>query len=165
MLNPLMNLIMVVMFTFLATGWSVLSKLISGLVGLGIAVGLPVLLFRQWSRNRKHEVDRKSEILLKAVEKGQEIDPAFFADETPKKTVKDKLMGRLTAACICTLIGLFASAALLISGIRDGWDIEWAILLIPACAALAVGIAFFIVYFVGRKTYAKALAKLDAKPQ
>ena len=165
MLNPLMNLIMVVMFTFLAAGWYVLSNLIQALLGLGIVVGLPVLMFGLWSRNRKHEVDRKSEILLKALEKGQEIDPAFFADETPKKTVKDKQMGRLTAACICTLIGLFASAALLISGIRDGWDIEWAILLIPACAALAVGIAFFIVYFVGRKTYAKELAELDAKPQ
>ena len=161
MLNPLMNLIMVVMFTFLATGWYVLSNLIQALLGLGIAVGLPVLMFGLWSRNRKHEVDRKSEILLKALEMGQEIDPAFFADETPKKTVKDKLMGRLTAACICTFIGLFASAALLISGIKDGWDI----LLIPACAALAVGIAFFIVYFVGKKIYAKELAELDAKPQ
>ena len=56
---------------------------------------------------------------------------------------------------------MFASAALLISGIKDGWDI----LLIPAFAALAVGIAFFIVYFVGKKTYAKELAELDAKPQ
>ena len=35
--------------------------------------------------------------------------------------------------------------------------------ILPCAILLAVGIAFFIVYAIGKKTWAKELAELDAK--
>jgi hypothetical protein len=37
------------------------------------------------------------------------------------------------------------------------------VLLIPCAIMIGIGVAFFIVYGVGRKTWASELAELDAK--
>ncbi len=156
-----MNLVLTADWTY------VMNEFFDALIPIGIVVVLPIIIVMMEMRRRKHEVDRKTEIMLKAIEKDVEIDPNLFQmpeQAKPAKTVKDKLMGRLTAACICTLVGLFATTVLLIFSIRDGWDDGWATLLIPACAALAVGIAFFISFFVGKKLWAKELEEMDAAP-
>lgn len=147
----------------------VMRNFIEALVPIGIVVVLPIIIVMMEMRRRKHEVDKRTEIMLKAIEKGVDIDPALFQmPEQPKpvKTAKDKLMGFLTAACVTSMLGLISaivSAAVLVPAgvIEHDPGIPFFIFLICGIL-LAVGIAFFIVYFVGKRTYAKELAELDA---
>lgn len=69
---------------------------------------LPIIVISMVMRARRHEVDKKTEVMLKAVESGAQLDPAFFQEINTRKekTVKDRLMGYLTTACITSGIGV-----------------------------------------------------------
>jgi len=113
-------------------------------------------------RARQHEVDKKTEVLLKAVEEGVQIDPAFFRNDSQRnKSVKNKLMGYLTTAMITGTIGLITLVVQIvfysILGLWDRGDGAILMFVILSGILLAVGIAFFIVYSVGKKTYATEL--------
>ncbi len=154
-----------------ANGWDALSNLFQVFVPLGIVVVLPLVIISLVMRNQRHEVDKKAEVMLKAVENGATLDPAFFQQTScgKKRTVKDKLMGWLLAACILSGIGLLSAATLLALFIPRWEDFTRdpgpAIFMLSACAILlAIGIAFFIAYSIGKnKTWAKELAELDVK--
>ena len=150
------------MMLLAANGWTVLSNLVQVLVPIAIVVVMPVLVVWLVMRARQHEVDKRAEVLLKAVEKGAQIDPAFFGNVgAKKKSVKDKLMGYLTTAMITGTIGLVTLVVQIvfysILGIWENGDGALILFVIVSGIILAVGIAFFIVYSVGKKTYAKEL--------
>lgn len=156
------------MLLLAANGWTVLDNLIEVLVPIAIVVVMPVLVVWLVMRARQHEVDKKTEVLLKAVEKGVQIDPAFFRNAGQKnKSVKGRLMGYLITAMITGIIGLITSVAQIvfysILGLWDRGDGAILMFVILSGILLAVGIAFFIVYSVGKKTYAKELAELEDK--
>ncbi len=155
------------------TSWSGIEALIEALVPIGICVVLPILIISMIMRNRRHEVDKKTELMMKAIENGTTLDPSFFqqANCCREKTVKDKLMGWLLAACITSGIGLLSCASMLAAFIPRWRDLMrspgpgpiFSVLSISG-VLIAVGIAFFIVYFIGKnKTWKKELAELDAK--
>ena len=150
--------------------FNTLRNFIETLVPLGICVILPIIVIALAMKTRRHELDKKTEVLLKAVESGAQLDPAFFENATKvggkEKTVKDKLMGFLIAACITAGIGLLLGiVSLVFLTVKVDLDpVAILLLMIPCAILLAIGIAFFIVYFVGKKKiWAKELAELDAK--
>ena len=147
-----------------------LRNFIETLVPLGICVILPIIVISLAMKTRRHEMDKKTEVLLKAVENGAQLDPAFFESAAKvgckEKTVKDKLAGYLIAACITSGIGLLiAIVSVIYMTIKVDLDpAAILVLLVPCAILLGIGIAFFIVYFVGKKKiWAKELAELDAK--
>ena len=155
------------MFTILAiNGWNVLDQFIEALIPISIVVVLPVLVVMIVMRQRRFEVDKKTEVLLKAVENGTQLDPSFFEISSPRKrTVKDKLLGRLTTALVTGNIGLITLVAqIILYSSRKMWQSgEDEVIVFPIISGiiLAIGIAFLIVYFVGKKTYSKELAELE----
>lgn len=156
------------MMLLAANGWTVLDNLIEVLVPIAIVVVMPVLVVWLVMRARQHEVDKKTEVLLKAVEEGVQIDPAFFRNAGQRKnSVKGRLMGYLITAMITGIIGLITLVAQIvfysILGLWDRGDGAILMFVILSGILLAVGIAFFIVYSVGKKTYAKELAELEDK--
>ena len=156
------------MLLLAANGWTVLDNLIEVLVPIAIVVVMPVLVVWLVMRARQHEVDKKTEVLLKSVEEGVQIDPAFFRNAGQKNTsVKGRLMGYLITAMITGIIGLITVVAQIvfysILGLWDRGDGAILMFVILSGILLAVGIAFFIVYSVGKKTYAKELAELEDK--
>ena len=151
-----------------ANGWDALSNLFQTLIPIGIVVVLPIVIISLVMRNQRHEVDKKTELLMKAVENGATLDPAFFqqANSRRKRTVKDKLMGWLLAACITTGIGVMIAAVMTLALSLTGEfqkDADNVLFLIFPAVLIAVGIAFFIVRAVGKRTWAKELAELNAK--
>ena len=146
-----------------------LRNFIDALVPIGICVVLPIIVITLAMKTRRHEMDKKTEVLLKAVESGAQLDPAFFESAAKagckEKTVKDKLAGYLIAACITSGIGLLiAIVSVIFLTVKE--DLNPAailVLLVPCAILLGVGIAFFIVYAIGKKTWAKELAELDAE--
>lgn len=131
------------------------------LVPLGICVALPVLIIWLNSRVRLNETNKRAEVMLKALEAGKEIDPELLKGAKRPLTLKEKLLKRLTCACITSLIGV----ALLVMGIITSNASSWQLSESPAPMGvfaggvlLAIGLSLLAVYFVGKKMLAKEIA-------
>jgi hypothetical protein len=127
------------------------------LIPLGVCVILPVMIVWLVSRVRQKEIDRKAEIMLKAIEAGVEIDPELFGEnkktEVPRAKIKSKLLDKLSGACITSLMGV---AFLIIRFL--GFSPDWAIYFpLAGVVLLAAGIGLFVSYFVGKKFLAKEI--------
>ena len=127
------------------------------IVPIGICVVLPVMLVWLVTRVRRNEIEKKTEVMLKAIESGATIDSDLFK-EAPKKrkSTKERLLNRLICGCAASIIG----AALTAIGIIPWMTLEddtFAPLLIFGGISLAVGIALFIGFFVGRKMLSKEM--------
>ena len=123
-----------------------------------------------WLRTRaqQNEINRKTEIMLKAIESGVSIDPELFKVQSqPKKakTMKEKLLGRLTGACINTLLGVAALIGGVFSWNRIDGQEGSVFLLGVGGILLAIGIALFIVYFVGKRMLASEIAAEERELQ
>jgi len=139
------------------------TMLMNILVPLGVCVALPVLIVWLVARVRKNETDRKAEIMLKAIENGQSIDPEFFKPSKKNVSVKKELLDKLNGACITGLMGI---AFLLIFFFGREWADKFLpthLLLIGGGVLLAVGIGLFVSYFAGKKMLAKEIEVEEKK--
>ena len=133
------------------------------LIPLGICVALPVLIVWLVNRTRQNETNRKTEIALKAIESGATIDANFFKSTNGEKTIKERLLKRLTGACIFTLMGIAFFITVLINRslvdvvATSKDDIVFPLMGVLLGIFLAIGISLFIVFFVGRKMLAKEI--------
>ena len=126
---------------------------------IGICVVLPIVVVLLNTLKARNETNKKTEIMLKAIESGATIDTDLFKTQlTPTKTIKEKLLARLTAACIVSAIGLSAIMVMVIAAYIGSvqTDFFFSIILFGAII-LAVGIALFVAYFVGKRMLAKEL--------
>ena len=130
------------------------------LVPICICVVLPVLIVFLIGRVRQNEMNRKTEIVLKAIENGQSIDPDLFKSSPKKTSIKKDLLEKLNGACITTFMGVgFLTLGILRVVITDfGRSTFLNKFWLPAGGVLlAVGIGLFVTYFVGKKMLAKEM--------
>ena len=121
----------------------------------GVCVALPIVIVWMVVRARTHRMDKKMEILMKAVESGQQVDPALLVTaETggKKNSLKKNILNRLLVGACLTISGVMAIVLFCIFG-----DVKIQPYLI-ALICLSVGIGFLISYFVGRNFLAKEIA-------
>ena len=130
------------------------------LIPICICVVLPTLVIWLIGRVKQNETNRKAEIMLKALDNGAKIDSDFFKSPSGSKTIKERLLGRLTGASVTGVLGL----ALILVALIPDWPGEWdfsdspaPMLVILGGILLAIGIALFIVYFTGKKLMAKEI--------
>ena len=124
------------------------------LLPISICVILPVLIVFIIGRVRQNETNRRAEIVLKAIENGQSIDPELFKSPKAKTSIKRDLLEKLNGACITTLMGLAFLLLCLFKVTTFGFD---AFLPYAAAAMLAAGIGLFVSYFAGKKMLAKEI--------
>ena len=131
------------------------------LIPICICVVLPSLIIWLIGRVKQNETNRKAEIMLKALDNGAKIDSDFFKSSSGNKTIKERLLGRLTGACVTGLIGI----AVLAVAIYMRCTLDWAknddvVITITMLGGIlfAVGVALFIVYFSGKKMLEKEIA-------
>ncbi len=125
---------------------------------IGVCVIMPIIVVWMNNRTSQNETNRKTEILLKSIESGASIDPDFLKSQHKEKTLKEKLLGKLTGACIVSAVGISLCIAILVLslvGYTDSFIITN--FTIFGCVAIAVGIGLFISYFVGKRMLAKEL--------
>lgn len=129
------------------------------IIPIGICVVLPIMVVWLHSRKDINETNKKTEIMLKAIESGATIDTDLFkTQQTPAKTIKEKLLARLTAACIVSAIGLSVCITTLILSFMGGVASSVIYTLTPIGGIiLVVGIALFIVYYVGKRMLAREI--------
>ena len=130
------------------------------LVPIAICVVLPVMIVWLINRTRQNETNRKTEIMLKAIESGATIDADFFKaqqEQKAPKTLKEKLLNRLTAGCVCTFIGIAAMVVCFVLEAKLGWDKDGNFMLTFGAISIAIGISFLLIFFVGKKMLAKEM--------
>ena len=120
---------------------------------IGICVVLPIIVVFLNNRTSQNETNKKTEVLLKSIEAGAKIDPEDFKPQLKEKSLKEKLLGRLTGACVVSAIGLAICIATALIGNLGGGAYILEFIVIGAIA-LAVGIALFISYFIGKRMLA-----------
>ena len=117
---------------------------------------MPVLIVWLISRMRQNETNRKAEIMLKAIDNGVTVDTELFKRPRVNRMLKEKLLGRLTAASVCSFLGLVLGALYLLSCRNDFFLMAGGVL-------LAVGLAYLVVYFTGKKMLAKEIEAEEKK--
>ena len=138
------------------------------LVSIGICVVLPIMIVRLITRKQQNETNRKTEIMLKAIEAGQKIDGEFFCiKQKASKSIKERLWDRLVIAWITTIF-VIIHAICGILGTADAiyiGDFKLDMVLFD-CICLAIGISFFISYSVGKKIFKKEMeAEAESEAQ
>ena len=112
---------------------------------------LPIAIVFIVSMRKKNNDNKRAEILIKAIESGEEIDAEKLAGALgkPKYTPLEILNARLLRGCIYTLVGIALSVVYFVWPAGDTDALNSLILL--SAVATAVGIAYLIVYFVTRR--------------
>jgi hypothetical protein len=105
--------------------------------------------------------------MLKAIENGATVDPSFFESSKKKekrlRTRKEKLHDNLTGAAVCTAIGIALILIKVIFYLPDDDDIS--LMLIGGAVLLAIGIANFVIYFIGMKAFASEIEAEEKQEQ
>lgn len=130
------------------------------LVPIFVCVVLPVTIVWLVARTKQNETNRKAEIMLKAIESGAPIDMEQFQTKKVSKSIKKDLLEKLNGACITTLMGAGFLIYAIVGYVNPAWVADkmfTRLSPIAGCVMLAVGIALFISYFVGKKMLAKEI--------
>ena len=123
------------------------------LVVISICVILPVLIVWIVTRARQNAVNKKSEIMLKAIEAGVPVNADLLTSKKKTRSIKRDLVDRLTGALITSLMGL---AFLILYFVKVN-TFNTGLFLLAGALMAAVGIGLFISFYVGKKMLAKEI--------
>ena len=129
------------------------------IIPLGICVVLPIACVCLFVYMKNHEINKRSEILLAAIEKNMDIDVdvLFRKLADSQQTLKERILKKLTKGLLFSAVGL---GLLCVSVWRlfDGFVTDlWYVILFIAAISLLIGIAYIIVYVISKKELAKEL--------
>ena len=132
------------------------------LVPIAICCVLPIMIV--WLNNRRRIIENNSrtQIVLAAMEKKSDVDiEGLLKKMVPpqkKKLLKEKLLNKLLWGCIVSLIGLGLVILDICIGYAGGAhsDLFWKIGC-PGAILIALGIAFLLNYFIGKKMLANEM--------
>lgn len=127
--------------------------LVQLLVPIGVAVVLPIAVVAIVFKSVLASERNRKEIILAALEKNPNLDVEDLVKRMKKseKLIKEKLLARLEHGCLCCLMGVaFVLLYFFLS-------VQKEILIIAGAALIAIGIAFLVGYFVGRRMLAQEM--------
>ena len=134
------------------------------LIPICICVVLPVMVVWLVTRARIKKNEQKMAVLVKAIENGMEIDPELLVSETESSRntkMKLKLIKKLTTGIVCSMIGI----ALLVCPSLDAFEgvAGLEMLYIIGGVMVAIGVAYMVAFFVGRKYLAPEIEAEERK--
>lgn len=122
------------------------------LVSLGV-VALPVLIVSIIFRSVMAADRNRKEIILAALEKNPNLNVEDLVKRMNKseKLIKEKLLAKLQRGCLCCLMGVAFVLLYFFPSVQNEF------LIIAGTALIAIGIAFLVGYFVGRRMLAQEM--------
>lgn len=123
------------------------------LVSLGVVVALPVLIVSIIFRSVMAADRNRKEIILAALEKNPNLNVEDLVKRMNKseKLIKEKLLAKLQRGCLCCLMGVAFVLLYFFLSVQNEF------LIIAGTALIAIGIAFLVCYFVGRRMLAQEI--------
>lgn len=127
--------------------------LIKILIPIGVAVVLPVAIVAIVFKSALASDRNRKEIILAALEKNPNLDVEDLVKRMKKsnKLIKEKLLARLERGCLCCLMGVAFVLLYFFLSVQNEF------LIITGPALIAIGIAFLVSYFVGRRMLAQEM--------
>lgn len=127
--------------------------LVQLLVPIGVAVVLPITIVAIVFKSALASDRNRKEIILAALEKNPDIDVELLMKNLKKseKLIKEKLLAKLQRGCLCCLMGVAFVLLYFFLSVQNEF------LIIAGAALIAVGIAFLVGYFVGRRMLAQEM--------
>ena len=139
-------------------------ELFNTLLPIFVVVVLPVMVVWLVTRARLKKNEQNMAVLVKAIENGVDIDPALLVSETEGgRNTKMKLVRKLTTGVICAIIGLAVLICTQLDAFEGVAGIE--MLYIIGGVLIAVGAAYILAFFVGRKYLAPEIEAEEKKLQ
>ena len=128
--------------------------LVQILVPIGVAVVLPVAIVAIVFKSALASDRNRKEIILAALEKNPNLDVEDLVKRMKKsnKLIKEKLLARLERGCLCCLMGVAFMLLYFFLGVQSE-----DLIVVVGAALIAIGIAFLVSYFVGRRMLAKEM--------
>lgn len=128
--------------------------LIEILIPIGVVVVLPVAIVAIVFKSALASERNRKEIILAALEKNPNLDVEDLVKRMKKsnKLIKEKLLARLERGCLCCLMGMAFMVLYFFLGVQ-GEDL----IVVVGAALIAIGIAFLVSYFVGRRMLAQEM--------
>lgn len=129
-----------------------MEEIVALFIPIGIGVVLPIMIVWLNVKGKNHQIDKKTEIILKAIENGQEVDPELFSEPNDEKfgATKKMLVNRLQTGVIFSLLGL----VFILCSFFDLTMIPNNFQVLLGGIILALGAGFLVAFFVGRKMLA-----------
>ena len=149
---------------FLLTAGAMVEVFEDAVVPIFICVILPCFIVWVSINGKKHELDKKTELALKAIENGAEVDPNFFSNiKSSTEGFKEKVFSYMKKGIILSSIGIL----FLLMGFIMRKMIQDAIVGFYSTAAIFIvlGNAFFLIYLIAKKKFSAEIAKEEAEAQ
>lgn len=133
-----------------------MEYLVDILVPIACGCVLPIMIVWLAIRKKMNEANNRMQIVLAAIEKNPDMNvEELMKSMAPKKRLlKEKLLSKLLWGCIATLLGIGMIGLDVFFEIYKNSSTPLGVL---GVASLAVGIAFLVSYFVGKKLLAKEI--------
>lgn len=127
--------------------------LVQLLVPIGVAVVLPITIVAIVFKSVLASERNRKEIILAALEKNPNLNVEDLVKRMKKseKLIKEKLLAKLQRGCLCCLMGVALVLLYFFPSVQNEF------LIIAGTALIAIGIAFLVGYFVGRRMLAQEM--------
>lgn len=127
--------------------------LVELLIPLGVAVVLPIAIVAIVFKSVLASERNRKEIILAALEKNPNLNVEDLVKRMKKseKLIKEKLLAKLQRGCLCCLMGVALVLLYFFLSVQNEF------LIITGVALIAIGIAFLVGYFVGRRMLAQEI--------
>ena len=135
------------------------------IVPIGICVILPIIIVWLIMRRKTNETNRRTEVLLAAIEKNPDMDMEdFIRKMNPKtKTTKERLMSRLLWGLVFIAIGASTLLSALYQDYQGGAALDYFPIYSGSGCLLLIGISFVAVFFISKRMLAKEIEAEEKK--
>ena len=130
------------------------------MVPIALGCVLPVLIIWFVVRQQMNETNKRSQIVLAAIEKNPDMDiEELIRKISPKKKLlKEKLLTKLLWGCLAGFLGLGFLGIAMWQGFVGGSDPDdITVAALTGAVLLGIGIAFLVNYALGKKMLAKEI--------
>lgn len=132
-----------------------MEDLIDSILPLAICVVLPIAIVWIRSRARTHAIDKRTEVILKAIEANNDVDTDKLVEslKAPQKSEVEIMRSRLQRGLTYSLIGLVLVTVGLVSW-ATGSEVGSDSVSIPSIIggiSVAIGVSYLVTYFISRK--------------
>ena len=135
------------------------------LIPIGICVVMPIIIVWLNMRRKTNETNKRTEVLLAAIEKNPDLDMEdFIRKMNPKtKTTKERLMSRLLWGLVFIAIGASTLLSALYQDYQGGTSLDYFPIYSGGGCLLLIGISFVAVFFISKRMLAKEIEAEEKK--
>jgi Ca2+/Na+ antiporter len=126
---------------------------LTGLIAAVLLLSLPIWIALFVYRHKVNATNKRTQIIITALEKNEGSLPEELirSINEPKKSIKERLLGKLLLGILCSLAGLGLVIAVIVeycTGAREYLDADF---LAIGLIIMAAGVAFLVYYFIGKR--------------